>query len=114
LRIPQRYGCLDLFLEYFCSFYASKCGFTIQNKKKVLLIKRIRAGTLEIYWDDDFWADHDEDCHGTIDLDLVDDCPGGFRWSCCNGPGDEEACTVGPHKLDEKFKPEVKKRRVWD
>ncbi|KAI4818572.1 hypothetical protein E4T44_06546 [Aureobasidium sp. EXF-8845] len=71
-------------------------------------------GTLEIYWDDDFWADHDEDCHGTIDLDLVDDCPEGFRWSCCNGPGDEEACTIGPHKLDEKFKPEVKKRRIWE
>jgi hypothetical protein len=47
-------------------------------------------------------------------LDLADEVPKGFRWSCCNGPGDEEACTNGPHKLDEKFKPEVKKRRVWD
>ncbi|CAD0112816.1 unnamed protein product, partial [Aureobasidium uvarum] len=69
--------------------------------------------SLEIDWDGDFWADHDEDCHGTIDLDLADESPEGFEWTCCKGDGDAEGCTTGPHKVDERYKPEeVKRRRV--
>ncbi|KEQ97235.1 hypothetical protein AUEXF2481DRAFT_27499 [Aureobasidium subglaciale EXF-2481] len=72
------------------------------------------TGELEVDWDGDFWADHDEEIHGTIDLDLADEYPQGFMWECCNELGDSEGCETGPHIADESFKPEAKKRRVWE
>ncbi|CAD0100512.1 unnamed protein product, partial [Aureobasidium mustum] len=67
----------------------------------------------EIDWDGDFWADHDEDCHGKIDLDLADEYPEGFIWTCCKENGEGEGCQIGPHEVDETYKPkEVKKRRL--
>ena len=36
-------------------------------------------GELEIYNDEDFWTDHDEDCHGEIDTEeMREEYPEGF------------------------------------
>ncbi|KAI4716904.1 hypothetical protein E4T48_06867 [Aureobasidium sp. EXF-10727] len=70
-------------------------------------------GSLEIDNEGDFWADWDEDCHGSIDSDLAEEYPEGFKWSCCDGTGEEEGCMIGPHVVDGGYKPEeVKRRRV--
>lgn len=54
------------------------------------------TGELQVDWDGDFWADHDEECHGRI-ADLEDEYPEGFKWSCCDELGNEEGCEVGKH-----------------
>jgi hypothetical protein len=75
---------------------------------------------LDVDWDGDFWADHDEDCHGTIDSEeLREEYPDGYRWSCCNmlGGGGKEndenvevdedkikGCQTGPHRVNETAK----------
>lgn len=58
-------------------------------------------GTKTVDWDGDFWADHDEDCHGRID-DLIDDpdMEGGFMWDCCEGELASEGCTEMEHSTD--------------
>lgn len=49
--------------------------------------------------EDDFWADHDENCHGEIDTeDMRKEYPEGFRWSCRQELGDKEGCHTGPHR----------------
>ncbi|KAF8847921.1 hypothetical protein BDZ45DRAFT_698792 [Acephala macrosclerotiorum] len=57
------------------------------------------TGDKEVYDDDDFWADHDEDCHGIIE-DLKDDSTydEGFRWSCCDEDGSSPGCQNTRHK----------------
>ncbi|KAH0283665.1 hypothetical protein KCU62_g8875, partial [Aureobasidium sp. EXF-3399] len=71
-------------------------------------------GELEVDWDSDTWVDWDQRCHGTIDNDLFDEYPGGFKWDCCNEAGNEEGCVNGPHEVDETYQPEIKKKRVWE
>ncbi|KAH8159417.1 hypothetical protein CIB48_g8840 [Xylaria polymorpha] len=55
-------------------------------------------GELEVDYEADVWADHDEDCHGTIDTDenRIEN-PEGFRWSCCRKLGYHNGCTRGRH-----------------
>lgn len=65
-------------------------------------------------WDSSTWDDWDENCHGTIDNDLFDEYPEGFKWNCCNEVGNEEGCVNGPHEVDETYKPEAKKQRIWE
>ena len=52
--------------------------------------------------DDDmnFWADHDEDCHG-IKKDLADEpeYAGGFIWSCCDQRGNAVGCEAREHDV---------------
>ncbi|KAH7371398.1 hypothetical protein BKA66DRAFT_469725 [Pyrenochaeta sp. MPI-SDFR-AT-0127] len=58
-------------------------------------------GELEADSDGDFWADHDENVHGTIDSDFCrEEYPEGFVWDCCDKLGNEEGCQVGPHDSD--------------
>ncbi|USW57669.1 hypothetical protein Slin15195_G109880 [Septoria linicola] len=47
----------------------------------------------------DMWADHDEDCHGTIE-DLADDpdFEDGFVWSCCDQAVRTKGCIVSKHE----------------
>lgn len=60
-----------------------------------------RIGELEVDHEGDFWADHDEDCHGTIDTaEMRVEYPEGFIWDCCDELGDSEGCTVGKHEAD--------------
>ncbi|CAI6340737.1 unnamed protein product [Periconia digitata] len=58
------------------------------------------AGDLEPDYEAEFWADHDEDCHGVIDSDeLRKEYPEGYTWSCYEQRGDVgEFCEHGPHE----------------
>ncbi|KAI0454731.1 hypothetical protein F5B21DRAFT_473958 [Xylaria acuta] len=59
---------------------------------------RYHDGDLEVDDDGDFWADHDEDCHGPIDTDENRvQYPEGFVWSCCGKVGYRGGCTRGRH-----------------
>jgi hypothetical protein len=61
---------------------------------------------LEVDFDSGFWADHDEDCHGSIDTDeMRKEFPDGFIWDCCDkhGAGGKELEPFdGP--LEENYK----------
>ncbi|KAF5647523.1 uncharacterized protein FTJAE_1579 [Fusarium tjaetaba] len=58
-------------------------------------------GELEPDYDADIWADHDENCHGTIDTESMRvEYPEGFVWNCCDKPGDEDGCYHGRHEAD--------------
>jgi hypothetical protein len=61
---------------------------------------------MEPDYDSDFWADHDERCHGIIDSDeMRDEFPDGFVWTCCDKLGSEPGCQVGRHQSNpEKSK----------
>ncbi|KAL7784098.1 cytochrome P450 [Trichoderma ceciliae] len=62
---------------------------------------RYHSGQLEVDWHGDFWADHDENCHGIIDMDeMREEYPEGFVWTCCNKEGGEEGCRSGRHQTD--------------
>lgn len=56
-------------------------------------------GELELGNDeDDFWADHDEDCGGPIDTkEMREEFPEGFTWDCCDQVGTAPGCTKGHH-----------------
>jgi hypothetical protein len=62
-----------------------------------LTIMFLLPGEYEPDYESDFWADHDENCHGTISQ-LGDEYPEGFLWDCCNKDGTSEGCTVNKHK----------------
>lgn len=50
-------------------------------------------GELEVDYESDTWADHDERCHGPIDTKAHRrEYPEGFKWSCCDAAGDEPGC----------------------
>ncbi|KAH6842187.1 hypothetical protein B0I37DRAFT_329367 [Chaetomium sp. MPI-CAGE-AT-0009] len=64
-------------------------------------------GDLEPDYDGDFWADHDERCHGVIDTDAMrEEFPDGFVWDCCEKLGSEPGCRKGRHEShpDKKYK----------
>lgn len=67
-----------------------------ENDKKAC---KFHDGYLEVDYDNDFWADHDENCHGTIDTpEMREENPEGFEWDCCGKGGDTNGCKRGPHK----------------
>jgi len=50
-------------------------------------------GDLEVDWEGDHWADHDERCHGPIDTNSNRcEYPEGFKWSCCGKLGGSAGC----------------------
>ncbi|KAL6704685.1 hypothetical protein ACN47E_007967 [Coniothyrium glycines] len=56
-------------------------------------------GELEVDHEGDFWADHDERCHGTIDTDeMRREYPEGFIWNCCDESGENEGCKKSRHR----------------
>lgn len=50
----------------------------------------------------DFWADHDERCHGDMDS-FVDDpaYENGFMWECCEKEIPEKWCAAQRHEVTE-------------
>lgn len=66
--------------------------------KPAWLITWITAETHPDY-EGDFWADHDEKCHGVIDsAELREEYPDGYIWDCCGETGSHPGCMRGPHK----------------
>ena len=69
-------------------------------------LERYHPGELEQDDDSDFWADHDERCHGLID-ELKGEYPEGFKWTCCGEKGDQSSgCEIGklPKRIHKKTK----------
>ncbi|KAI4867798.1 hypothetical protein F4820DRAFT_445621 [Hypoxylon rubiginosum] len=59
---------------------------------------KFHNGDLEVDDEDDFWADHDENCHGEIDTEgMREEFPDGFAWDCCGKKGNTTGCVQGPH-----------------
>jgi hypothetical protein len=63
--------------------------------------------------DADYWADHDENCHGSYsDYEDEPEAQEGFFWTCCDNQGDHEGCMVTKHKanvnLPKKDPPPIK------
>lgn len=66
---------------------------------------------MEPDYDGDFWADHDENCHGTIDTkEMREEYPDGFEWTCCHKLGSEPGCKSGRHQSN----PEKSKRGKYE
>lgn len=60
---------------------------------------RWHTGEKELDYESEFWADHDERCHGPM-KSFFDD-PGyadGFIWDCCQESGSNEGCKFTKHK----------------
>lgn len=56
-------------------------------------------GEMEVDHAGGFWADHEEEVHGTIDCEESrEEYPEGFLWSCCDQPGDAKGCLQGRHQ----------------
>ncbi|MCJ1398751.1 hypothetical protein MMC11_001952 [Xylographa trunciseda] len=78
------------------------------------------TGILQVDWDSDTWADHDENCHGPIDTDEnKEEYPEGFMWECCEEEGTAGGCMIGWHKDKARTKTEAylgnkRKRRKWE
>jgi hypothetical protein len=63
----------------------------------------IAKGCLDV--DEDFFADHDERCHGPMDTEENRaEFPEGFNWDCCGGDALSEGCETGQHVTGGKFK----------
>ncbi|RTE68946.1 hypothetical protein BHE90_016676 [Fusarium euwallaceae] len=79
-----------------------QCGDCfVEGEDRLLLDCCYHSGELEVDWDGDFWADHDENCHGPIDTEENrEDYPEGFFWTCCDKPGDTLGCRKGKHQAD--------------
>ena len=60
-------------------------------------------GERQPYFDGDFWADHDKDCHGRIS-DLEDEFPEGFKYDYYSKAGDTKGCNIGPHEEEVSHK----------
>lgn len=46
----------------------------------------------------DFWADHDERCHGIIDsYEMQQEYPEGYIYDCCEQQNETPGCTTGWH-----------------
>lgn len=59
------------------------------------------VGTKDVDYGNDFWADHDENCHGPCESFVDDDDYGeGFLWTCCETQGDNKGCHSTKHKAD--------------
>lgn len=72
------------------------------------------TGELKVDDSEDFWADHDEDCHGEIDTDeMREEFPEGFKWDCCNEKGDsDEYCEIGRHVAKADASASLKRAKV--
>lgn len=64
---------------------------------------RYHTGCLDV--DEEFFADHDERCHGPMDTEENRaQFPEGFNWDCCGGDALSEGCETGQHATGGKFK----------
>ncbi len=70
----------------------------------------IEAGILQPDFEGDFWADHDENCHGIIDSrELQEEYPEGYKYECCGQENKTPGCSTGRH-IERKSRP-TKRRR---
>ncbi|KAM0305348.1 hypothetical protein HYE67_008735 [Fusarium culmorum] len=90
----KRKVCNDLFV-------CVQCDEVYTNEDNTKTSCRYYYGDLEVDDSEDFWADHDENCHGEIDTpEMREEVPDGIRWSCCSKLGGTRGCTKGKHQAD--------------
>ncbi|KAJ0107451.1 hypothetical protein J7T55_007640 [Diaporthe amygdali] len=82
------------------AFICVRCGETFSEKANNSKACTYHYGKWEMEVCDDeendFWADHDEDCHGLIDTkEMREEYPEGFTWDCCYQVGTAPGCTKG-------------------
>eukprot|EP00746_Dinoflagellata_sp_MGD_P165909 gnl/MRDRNA2_/MRDRNA2_95459_c0_seq1.p1 gnl/MRDRNA2_/MRDRNA2_95459_c0~~gnl/MRDRNA2_/MRDRNA2_95459_c0_seq1.p1 ORF type:complete len:290 (+),score=54.34 gnl/MRDRNA2_/MRDRNA2_95459_c0_seq1:125-994(+) len=78
-------------------------------------LSRHHPGKLEVDWQSEYWADHDEGCHGPIDTNANrQEFPDGFRWSCCDKLGDEDGCVSGEGEPLISTPQKVSRRRIMN
>lgn len=74
----------------------------IANRLKAVFyrppVAKCKTGILEADMEGDFWADHDEDCHGIIDSrELQEEYPEGYKYQCCGKENKTRGCRTGRH-----------------
>jgi hypothetical protein len=80
-----------------CRYHSGE--FPARTFASVAPLLNRNLGVMEPDYDGDFWADHDEDCHGIIDSnEMREEFPDGFVWTCCDKLGSEPGCQVGQHQ----------------
>jgi hypothetical protein len=58
---------------------------------------------MDLDYNNDSWADWDEDCHGPMDTPSNRrEYPEGFSWSCCKEAGDSVGCQDTTHEESRK------------
>ncbi|KAF4990068.1 hypothetical protein FGRMN_8687 [Fusarium graminum] len=78
-----------------------QCDGAFSHESNTETSCRYHPGSLDVDDSEDFWADHDEDCHGEIDtVEMREEMPDGFAWSCCGKLGGRKGCTKGRHEAD--------------
>ncbi|RFU76341.1 cytochrome p450 [Trichoderma arundinaceum] len=78
-----------------------QCDLVFDPKNNIYKDCCYHSGEMEVDDEGDFWADHDEDCHGIIDSEeMRKEFSEGFTWNCCNKNGEEEGCQMGRHQAD--------------
>ncbi|KAL2278693.1 hypothetical protein FJTKL_14252 [Diaporthe vaccinii] len=80
-------------------FICVRCGESFSEEANDSKASTYHHGRMEIGVDDeDFWADHDEDCGGEIDTEeMREEYPEGFTWNYCDQVGTAPGCTKGHH-----------------
>ncbi|KAM0547045.1 hypothetical protein ACHAPJ_010588 [Fusarium lateritium] len=82
-------------------FVCVQCDGAFTNEDNTEKSCLYHPGDLDVDDSNDFWADHDEDCHGVIDTpEMREEMPDGFAWSCCGELGGSKGCTRGKHEAD--------------
>ncbi|KAF4436083.1 hypothetical protein F53441_13331 [Fusarium austroafricanum] len=82
-------------------FVCVQCDQAFTQEDNTETSCRYHPGDLDVDDEEDFWADHDEDCHGEINtVEMREEMPDGFRWSCCRKLGGRKGCTKGKHEAD--------------
>ncbi|KAK3935500.1 hypothetical protein QBC46DRAFT_358212 [Diplogelasinospora grovesii] len=88
-----------------------QCGDSFDENDNEKKECRYHSGVMEPDYDADIWADHDEDCHGTIDSDeMREEYPEGFTWTCCEKIGTKRGCKLGFHQSN----PEKSKKGCYE
>ncbi|KAJ6785703.1 hypothetical protein PWT90_08711 [Aphanocladium album] len=60
---------------------------------------RFHPGEMSPDYEDETWADTDENIHGPIDTEENKaEWPDAFNWDCCEQRGSAAGCEVGPHR----------------
>ncbi|KJR87490.1 uncharacterized protein SPSK_01945 [Sporothrix schenckii 1099-18] len=75
-------------------------GVFTEQSKNGPSVCRFHESYLTPDFEGDFWADHDEDCHGIIDSDFMRaEFPEGFYWECCERANGTPGCQTRDHHV---------------
>ncbi|KAI9773735.1 MAG: hypothetical protein M1835_006115 [Candelina submexicana] len=86
------------YAEYAEYAECSTCGeeFDMNNNNKRACVYHLEES--QPNYNSDWWADHDEDCHGDVDsAEMREQCPEGFTYPCCGQVGTDEGCIKKLH-----------------